>query len=355
MFFVTRLNNQSLWLMTLVILCTGVHSGMAVAQTDEEGPQLTALLRLQPELVSVSGSAAEARGSDGFTITDGWAGGNKNSANFGALFIDSSQPISGQWGLFARLGLNIDAEGLKDGDSKNRDVYVGLATPLGRISAGRIATAYKTAGIGWDPLNATFMQSRGNLARSGGAFGHGGYLDRSIAYGNTLGSVRINATLSFDDELAGDLTSDNDPALSASVISSHGPIQLLAAYVDGSGYEGGASDRDAVKLGALYQKGPWSTGIMHESRGQGLEDGDNLFITSSYRMDKWRFSTNLGLFDDNKDVNDGTYFALGARYELHNLVSVHGGIRQIDRDLTGKETIAGLGLRFILKSGNLVR
>jgi predicted porin len=337
----------------LLLLSWGLAT--AHAQESSEETRLSILLRLQPELVSVSGSAARLRGTDGLTLTDGWSGGSKNSGNFGALFVDASQSISPSLSAFSRLGFNIDLNGLKDGDAKNRDLYIGIASPLGRLYAGRIAPAYKDAGIAWDPLNATFMQSRGNLGRSGGPFGHGGYLDRSLAYDHTFGPAKVKATISFDQTIPGDTTGSDDHAVSASVIIPRGAFELLAAYVDGSQYEGGAKERDALKLGVHYTSGPWVFGAMTESRGSGLEDGDIVYMTSSYRHEKWRFSTNLGVFEDNKGINDGTYFALGARYQFHKSISAHAGVRQIDRDVSVKETIAGIGLRFILNTGNLIR
>ena len=339
-----------------VLACATVMAlSHASAQEDESQSEFSILLRLQPELVSVSGSAAEAKGTDGVTVTDAWAGGSKNSGNFGALFINASQSIGSGFSVFSKLGLNVDMEGLKDSDAKNRDLFVGLASPIGRVYAGRMSPAYKDAGIGWDPLNATFMQSRGNLGRSGGAFGHGGYLDRSIGHQHQFGPARFSATISLDEKVAGDLTDNDDHAISAAVILPTGAFSFLAAYVDGSEYEGGPSDRDALKLGIRYSNGPWAAALMHEDRGRGLENGDILYATTSYRHEQWQFSANLGLFDDNQNVNDGTYFALAARYHLHNRVSAHAGIRQIDRDLTGKEMIAGLGLRFIFNTGNLIR
>ena len=324
------------------------------AQSSDDTSQLSLLLRVQPEVVYVDGNAAETNGTDGFDITDGWGGGNPNSLNWGALFIDGSHQFTNDMRAFVRVGFNIDSEGLKDGSAKNREVYAGIDTPLGEWSAGRIQTAYKAAGIGWDPLNATFMQARGNIGRSGGAFGHGSQFNRSLSYRQEFGSVSVRAMASIDDEVALDTTGDDDHLVSASLSVPVGPVQLIGAYLDASGYEGGPQDRDALKLGARYSHDQWSGAVMHERRGEGLENGDFTFLTGTYRQGDWRFHANAGIFSDDNGLNDGDYFALGARYQLHNLVSVHGGLRQLDRDVSGNERIAGLGLRIVLNSGNLL-
>jgi len=328
--------------------------GFGPAHAQQGDSELSITTRIQSEIVYVDGRAADARGVDGFQITDGWAGGNKNGANWGAIFVDGGHQISPTLRVFARVGLNIDMDGLKDGPARDREFYVGIESEFGDVLAGRLEAPYKLAGLGWDPLNASFLQARGNIGRSGGALGHAGYLDRSLAYRNSIGPVRIQAMASLDDTVANDGTGNDDHLVSGSLSVPMGPIELIGAYIDGSGYEGSPNDRKATKLGLHYNKDQWSAGMVYESRGTGLEDGDFVFATTSYRMDRWRLSANFGFFQDDKDLNDGTYVALGAGYQLHNLISIHGGIRQLDRDLTGKETIAGLGLRLMLKSGNLI-
>ena len=324
------------------------------AQSSAQDSQLSLLLRVQPELVYVDGRAADAAGTDGFEVTDGWGAGRSNTLNWGGFFINGSHAISDQTRAFVRVGFNIDAEGLKDGDSKNRQVYAGIDTAVGEFSAGRIQTAYKAAGLGWDPLNATFLQARGNGGRSGGALGHGAQFDRSVTYRQNFGGASIRVMASLDDDVASDATGDDDHLTSASIHLPAGPIELIGAYLDASGYEGGPDDRDALKLGARYSEGAWSGALMHERRGEGLENGNFTFLSGSYKQGDWRFMANLGLFSDDDNANDGEYFALAARYELHNMVSVHGGVRQLDRDITGKERVAGLGLRIRLNSGNLL-
>lgn len=335
----------------LFVLASSVASQVMAQDTSSE---LFLLLRVQPEIVYVDGKSADARGTDGFNLTDGWLGNKSNTAGWGAIFIDGAHQVTDKTRVFARFGLNVDMDGLKDGSGRDRDLYVGVRSHWGEVAVGRIVAPYKQAGLGWDPLNATFLQALGNVGRSGAALGPGVYLDRSLAYRHTIGPVRLRTLISFDDDNAADPGNDNDHLFSASMALPVGPIELIGAYIDSSRYGGGPDNRDAYKFGAHFNEGQWSLGFIYESRGEGLEDGDFLFTTASYRINQWRLSANAGLFNDAKDQNDGTHFALGARYQLHSMVTVHGGIRQLDRDLTGKETIAGLGLRNTLKSGNLM-
>ena len=337
-----------------LVLAAAVQT-QAMAQPTTSKSQLSLLLRLQPELVYVNGSAAEAAGTDGFEITDGWAGGRRNGSNWGALFIDGSHPINGDVRAFARFGLNINMDGLADGSSRTREAYAGIEGNFGKIYAGKIGSAYKTAGLSWDPFNASFLQARGNVGRSATAFGHSSAFERAVGYEQSWGGVKFRAVGSFDESVAGEVGNDDDHMISASITAPTGPIEWMAAYIDGSGYEGGLDDREAIKVGARYSQGQWSAAIMHEARMEGLEDGNFTFVTGTYRQNQWQFSANAGLFDDDNGINDGDYFALVARYQLHRLVSVHGGIRQRDRDVTGKERIAGLGLRILLNSGNLLK
>lgn len=343
-----------------LIVGLGLLASLAVntqvlAQSTATESELSLLLRLQPELVYVDGAAAEAAGTDGFEITDGWAGGRRNGANWGALFIDGAHPINNSTRAFARFGLNINMNGLADGAARTREAYAGIEGNFGRIYAGKIGSAYKTAGSSWDPFNASFLQARGNMGRSSSAFGHASAFERSVGYEKSWGGVKFRAVGSLDETAPGEVGNDDDHLISASLSAPIGPIELIAAYIDGSGYEGGPNDRGAIKVGARYSQGQWAAAIMHEARMEGLEDGNFTLVTGTYRQDQWQFSANAGLFDDDNGLNDGNYFALGARYQLHNRVSVHGGIRQLDRDLTGKERIAGLGLRILLNSGNLLK
>lgn len=314
------------------------------------------LLRLQPELVHVDGSAAEQRDRAGWYLTDGWGGGNKNSHNFGALFVDGGFGISDKTRAVARLGLNVDMEGLKDGEAREREVQAGLEGPWGTLLLGRLETPYKLAGLGWDSLNGTFLQARANTGRSGGAFGHGGYVDNALSYAHRFGDLRFQLFTAIDDlsDIGSGGTSGNH-AWGFSMSLPAGPVELMLAHIDASDFKQGPDKRTGTKFGLRWSEGPWTLAGHYEIRGRGLEDGDFLFLSGSYRIDEqWTVMANLGRFLDQGGDNDGGYAALGARFSIDRRFSVHGGIRRISRDISGNEDIAGVGLRMIFNSGNLM-
>ncbi len=318
----------------------------------EENSTLSVLLRLQTELVNVDGSGAKARGMDGWHITDGWAGGNKNRMNFGALFIHGEHPLTANLRAIGRFGLNINSEGLAAGDAQEREIYVGIAGDYGQVVAGRLETPYKLAALGWDPLNGTAFQARGNVGRSGGPFGHGSYIDNAIGYSHRFGTAHVRVMAAIDD---GSTTTSDTPLWSTSLTIPAGPVELMISHIDASKFNDGPDKRVGTKLGARYSRDQWTVAGHYEIRGEGLEDGDFMYLNSSYRWQDWSFMASYGRFSySSGNGNDGDYSAVAARYHLARHFMVHAGLRRIDHDIGGKENIFGAGMRIILDSGNLI-
>lgn len=333
-----------------------VFGGLLLLPALANEAHFSVLLRLQPELVHVDGSAAERNDREGWYLTDGWGGGNKNSHNFGALFIDAGFGIAGNTRAIARLGLNVDMEGLKDGEAREREVQAGLQGPWGTLLLGRLETPYKQAALAWDPFNGTFLQARANTGRSGGPFGHGGYLDNALRYDHRVGDLRFQLFAAID-ELSDIGSSDNseEHAWGFSLNLPAGPMELMLAHIDASEFEQGPDNRTATKFGLRWKTGALTLSGHFERRGRGLEDGDFLFISGSYSVDdRWTTMASLGRFADRDHHNDGDYVAVGARYSIDRRFSVHLGGRRTSRDIGGNETIAGLGMRMIFNSGNLL-
>ncbi|MCC5864946.1 MAG: porin [Wenzhouxiangella sp.] len=326
----------------------------ALAHADDD--EFSILLRLQPELVNVSGSAAGGQDRKGWYLTDGWGGGNKNSHNWGALFIDGGFAIGERSRIVGRLGLNIDMEGLKDGDARERELEVGVEGPWGRLMLGRLETPYKTAGLGWDPLNGSFLQARANFGRSGGAFGHGGYVDNALSYSHRLGPLRFSLFGAVDDlsDLGSGGTSGNH-AWGFSVLMPAGPVELMVARIDASDFKQGPPQRTGSKLGLRWSGGPWGLATHVERRGRGLEHGDFYYLTGSYRFQQgWQMSAAVGRFSARANGRDADYAALALRYQVDRRFSFHGGVRRNDQDIAGSETLVGIGMRMIFASGNLL-
>lgn len=333
----------------------GAVSLPMAAAADEPATSLSFFLRLQAEAVHASGSLPESLDRKGWHVADGWANGGPNSGNWGALFIDLGHQVNDDLRAVARYGMNIDVDGKKDTD---RETFVGLASKqYGQVVAGRLETPYKTAGLGWDPFNATFLQARGNQGVSFGQFGHGGFLNRAIRYNHTVNRVQVAAFVGVDDSSdPGTGKTRGNHTYSFSVIAPVGPVQLLLSYIDGSEYRGGPDDRQGTKLGIRYSEGPLTLAARYEMRDKGLEDGDFVTLSASYQVGKWLYSAGYSQFMDDRDGrdNDGDYFMVGARYTLRPGVSMHGGFRRTDRDVTGTENMFGLGLRVSYNTGNIL-
>ena len=341
--------------LVLAGLCSAAMLASTAVMAETSDSHFELLLRLQPELIHASGDRPDAAGTDGWDISDGWAGSNTNSAGWGAVYLRGHHEVRPGLQAIGELGFNIDADGLKDGAAATREAFVGLRGDWGQIIGGRLESPYKLAGLGWDPLNATFMQARGNSGRSGGLFGHGGNFNSAVEYSTTGGPVQVRAFVAFDRAVTpGD--SNDDHTWSVSVTAPAGPVQLMFSHIEGSEYRGGPDNVTGTKLGARYVNGPLAVAGSYERRDSGLEDGDFLFGTVSYRWQDWTLAANAGHFNDDGGANnDGINFALGARRHLSDQVSIHTGLQYNDRDIGGDEVVVGVGLRIVLVSGNLIR
>lgn len=319
------------------------------AMEDQNGStQFKFTARFQAELVHADGSAANARERDGWHITDAWGGGRPNSHNWGAIFADIEHRFADGTQVFARYGLSVDTDGLPSGPSKDREIYVGARGAWGQVRAGRLETPYKLNMLAWDPLNATFMQARANLGRSGGALGHGGYWDDSIDYTYRINRLTLHAFMSKNDGLPSTVSKKNTFSVGVNYQATEA-LELAFAHVD-SGYALHGS-RSGSKVGIRYSAGPWIFASEYETRKRGLEHADIVFATATYRAAKFRYSLSLGGFlDESEAGNDGEYIAFGVDTQLNPQLRLHGGIRYNNRDRIGSETLVGVGLRYTFQS-----
>lgn len=341
------------FLFSLALLCAASANGQALNEAPDS--HLSLLLRLQAELVHADGSIPEDLDRKGWHITDAWANGAPNSSNWGGVFLDLGHRLSDDLQAVARYAINVDVDGRKDAD---RDIFVGLLSQrFGQVRIGRLGSPYKTAGIAWDPFNATFLQARGNQGVSSGQFGHGSYFNRAVSYNHSLQEIQFAAFVAIDDSSdPGTGSTRGNHVHSASLIVPRGPLQFMLAYINGSEYRGRADDSTASKLGIRYSQGPWTASVRYERRGRGLEDGDFVALAGSYKQANWTYSLGYGQFSDKRAGrdDDGEYFALGIQYAFRQGVAMHGGFRRTDRDVTGTENMFGLGLRVWYNTGNLL-
>lgn len=308
----------------------------------------SATLRVQPELVYANGRAAEARGEDGLHLSDGWSQGRPNSQNFGALFLDAAQRLGGDTRLIARYSLNHNMDGLPDKRLREREVFVGLDGRWGQLRAGRLETPYMLSTVAWDPLNASFLQARGNLGRAPGPLGHGGYVNDAVDYTGKLGAATLRVFHARNDAPgAAPSVPGSDDTWGASLNLPIGAWELAFVHVDAG--DRGRGRRDASKLGARWSQGALSVHGQYEWRGRGLENGDFLMLGASWRQGPRNWVLNAGRFaDDTAARDDGHYLALGLQQRINPRLSLHAGLRRSERERAGGETLLGLGLRIVL-------
>lgn len=337
-----RTNRSVLW--AAIALCP-----WASAQAQQGDTTWGVLLRLQPELVHVDGRAAAARGREGWYLTDAWAGGNPNAQNFGGLFLDAGHRLSGNTRIIARYSLNLSMDGLPDQRRlRQRETFVGLTGDWGQVRIGRLDAPYWLSTLAWDPLNGTFLQGRGNLGRSAGPLGHGGYINDAIDYTVTAGGATWRVLYARNDAPgAAPSRPDGDDTWSFSVNVPVGAFEFALAHAEAGNR--GAGPRRGTKVAARWSEGDFGLHGHYELRGRGLENGDFLMLGGSWRQGPRLFALNFGRFvDDSPANNEGSYAAIGMSQRINARLSAHGGVRRSERDIGGGETLVGVGLRIVL-------
>lgn len=335
----TKVSIPSLSLIALAI------SSAAVA--DEKAStffEITA--RVQSELVNVDGSAAEARNTDKWYITDGWGNGTNNSHNWSAVFLDGEHKFTNGVRLFVRHSYNFNMDGLNDGRAKYRESYVGVAGDFGMVRGGRLESPYKLNTLQWDPFVGSFLQARANGGKSGGPLGAGGYIDDAVDYTLVQNGITFRALYSNNDGQPAPSGVERDTMWAGSVNVPVGNVELALAHFDAGNRDDGK--RDGTKIGARTSLDQFTFAAEYEFRGTGLENADILFFSTTYNAERRSYSLSYGEFMDNGIMNnDGEYFALGFKQTINPRVMFHGGYRQTRRDLTGTEHLIGVGVRLI--------
>lgn len=329
---------------TLALMNSAVH-----ASDDEAGTsRLSFTTRVQAELVNAEGRAAERREQNGWHLTDAWGGGQPNSHNWNAVFADAAHELSSGIEIFGRYGLNFNTDGIPNGPSKEREVYLGVRGQWGQVRAGRLETPYKLNTLSWDPFNATFLQARANLGKSGGALGHGGYWNDSLDYTYTTDRFTFRSFFSKSNGLSSALSQDNSFSASLNVRLTE-ELEVAIAHVDAG--NAGQGPRRGSKLGVRYRMNSWTLTSEYETRDRGIENADIVFATVSYQAAKIRYSASAGgFFDDSVLENDGQYIAFGLDTPINAQLRFHTGVRYNSRDTLGGETLIGIGFRYLFNA-----
>lgn len=169
----------------------------------------------------------------GYAQLDSGTGGNTAIVNDergnSRLGVDVQHPVGDNVGGIGRIELGFDPTFGDDDDPVSmREAWVGLQGNVGRLTLGRIGSAYKTTGgTGWDPMNSTLLQQRRTGGASGGEFGHNGYVNRAVEYLTpALAGLQLKVQLGLDKRNDG----GNDGNYTVGLSYREGPWELIGAW-----------------------------------------------------------------------------------------------------------------------------
>lgn len=334
------------------LLATAIAGALtlpAALTTAAADSSVTLFGQLQAQLVHYSSDLID---EDGIRFGDG-GHFNGNGTQFSNYSENRSDPS--RLGVMVRHDLGNGLTGLakleqnantRDGFSTSaREANIGLQGDFGRVLAGRVATPYTTAGK--DPLNATFMQARGNGGRLGpiNGFGNGNYVNRGLRYTGGFGPVNLDLATFID------ATDDSNSALSGKLAFDAGPVELYLAHTSADDFGNDEladfGDFRTSKVGVDWSDGPFRVVAEVEDfqwdnlDGTGAivseDKGNTYFVSGTWTMGRNAFHLNLGHTRNRGGHSDGenndvTYVALAMRHTLGSNVSVHGGVVYNDFD-----------------------
>jgi len=358
-------------MMKKTLIAAGVAVAMTVPAIASADVSLTA--NLQAEVFNLSGNGARANGK-GWYMADSMTNGNLNAGNWSAINLRASHDLGNGLNAFGHVSMNIDPSNVHN--KATRESLVGLGGDWGKMQLGRMASPYTTAGK--DPLNATFMQARGNGGRIGGfgGFGNGDYVDSAIQYHGKFGPVSLVAGVALDSSsktVTGDAETNAEHSYGVRVNVDLDVVEVWVAhnqvddYNNDTGDAGFVSDDTTLtKVGVQWKGGPFGVVAEYETvkdesttggvKSYGGNAGDFLWAAGTYRMGANTFMLGLGQFDADNNNRDQTYMAAGVRHAFSRQVSAHAGVRQTKRETGGtapgdvgtgdrKETAVGAGMR----------
>lgn len=192
----------------------------------------------------------------GYAQLDSGRGGSTSLVNderiASRLGVDVQHPLGDNIGGLGRIELGFDPTNWDNEDDpiRMREAWVGIQGGIGRITLGRIGSAYKTTGgTGWDPMNSTLLQQRRTGGASGGPFGHNTYVDRAVEYlSPTFAGLQLRVQLGLDKRNE----EGNDGNYTVGLTYNEGPWELIAAWAKDDSAPSGESRN-------------WKTGIRYAS------------------------------------------------------------------------------------------
>ena len=202
-------------------------------------------------------------------------------------------------------GMNLDNGDEPAGFTEQRDSWVGMASDsLGTFRLGTISTPYKASGKLVDPLFNTSAEGPSGLkAMSKHHYGTGDNAGRStntVRYdSSSFGGVKAVGHYNFAE-------GDNNMGLGL-----HYKLNDVAFFID---YLNSATDDNtAMKVGSKVKSGAASFAFQYEmdDKGSVSENGDQLFLATTYEMDATALVLTLGNNDED------TSYAFGVMHKLN--------------------------------------
>lgn len=300
----------------------------------------------QLELVNTSSSDGSGR-AEGLTLDDAAAAGNVGGSNASALGITGSHDLgNGLTGLY-KANFNFQGDDGVGGLNRSRDVFVGMKGGFGAVLFGRMNSPYKSSTVKWDPLLATFMQSR---VSNGASALNTGYLNDVIAYANTFGTIKFVGAISLDESDnnenagAGDGDLDGDHAITFSVNVPIGDaLEIAVGYLNLDSL----NDGTAIKVGLNWKGDGMGGSVQIEALDKDLGDANHIYANYHIAVsESGAVVVGLGTRTDESSggSNDGTYAALAYKSALSKKVSWHAGVVLHDEGVVGQnEDVTQIG------------
>ena len=253
----------------------------AVAASPAAATEVEVSGSAQAEIANYRDTHPNAPGDDGIAFTD---------AMRGELGVDVVEDLGQQVAVLARYRMRLNTTRAAWSEEQ-REAFVGLEAPFGRITAGSLKPAYKyTGGVTYDPFAWTTMEARSNAGMLGyerplfvatPSFGQHGYMSDALGYEVTGKNIAfwINASLdqgnyqTRDEEApTGDRGEEGDYS--------------AALKFFGRDWEGflavSMNDRDAVAVSGGEETNPQPAEFVHLLD----DDGSNATIDRSFQAAK---------------------------------------------------------------------
>jgi len=337
--------------MTKKILAFAVAAAVSVPMAAQAELKLSGTI--QAELGTL-----EIAGGDRQTVNDSYGGTVHPDGGMNKIRFDFDEKIGGL-DAFGRIDWAYStSDNANSSNLTSREQYVGLKGSGAHFKVGRIQGIYKTTGDAIDPFGSTGGQARGiGGGRSGGAFGHGSYIDNVLEVGFKGGDFSLAAQTVADESGGKDGSWLLGVNYSSKVWGVWGAASSEASNV------AGADDPMNLKVGGYAKFGGLTAALQYEkaengnyhvfmnkvsATGNGVTSEEGRYITGSlaYGLGSWTLAgwvssysadkmVGLDTVNNSKNEADAMSWSLGAIYSLSKRTAVYGAYHSSDSDLKG--------------------